>query len=173
MKTSMPSNPTTATTPSPDMTLRQAETPGHVEIARALFREYAEAIGTDLEYQGFSAELAALPSPYMPPRGALLIAQAGPDVAGCVALRPLDAHCGEMKRLYVRPAHRKSGLGKRLVEAVIDAARVAGYRELRLDTLPGMASAQALYHRLGFIEIPPYNAKHLPGTRFYSFDLST
>lgn len=153
-------------------TFNQADNPELVATARTLFREYAEAIGTNLEYQGFTAELAALPVPYTPPRGALLIARIGPDVAGCVALRPLDAQRGEMKRLYVRPAHRKSGLGKRMVEAVIDAARRAGYRELRLDTLPSMASAQALYRRLGFVEIPPYNTTHLPGTRFYSLDLS-
>jgi ribosomal protein S18 acetylase RimI-like enzyme len=78
-----------------------------------------------------------------------------------------------MKRLYVRPAHRKSGLGQQLVQAVIEAARRAGHRELRLDTLASMASAQALYRRLGFVEIPPYNTAHLPGTRFYSLDLTT
>ena len=152
--------------------LAQADTPERVAIARALFREYAQAIGTDLEYQGFSAELRALPAPYSPPAGALLIAQAGEAVAGCVALRPLDRHTGEMKRLYVRPGHRIGGLGERLVQAVIDAARAAGYRELRLDTLPAMAAAQALYSRLGFVEIPAYGDKALPGTRFFSRPLS-
>jgi ribosomal protein S18 acetylase RimI-like enzyme len=153
-------------------TFEQADSPERVATARELFREYAQAIGTDLEYQGFSAELAALPRPYVPPRGALLIARIDAGVAGCVALRPLDEHRGEMKRLYVRPAYRKFGLGKRLVDAVIDAARGAGYRELRLDTLASMTSAQALYRRLGFIEISPYNTAHLPGTRFYSLDLA-
>src|SRR5688500_3323765 len=150
---------------------RQADTPEFVATARDLFREYAAAIGTDLEYQGFATELAALPGPYAPPGGALLIALAGEEVAGCVALRPLDGSTGEMKRLYVRPAYRSWGLGKRLVESVVLAAREAGYRRLCLDTLPGMAAAQALYHRLGFIEIPPYNDRHLPGTRFYALEL--
>jgi putative acetyltransferase len=154
-----------------DIALRQAHSPELVTLVRGLFREYAEAIGTDLEYQGFSAELAALPAPYIPPHGELLIAHAGAEAAGCVGLRPLDPRTGEMKRLYVRPAYRTSGLGKRLVEAVIDAAHRAGYRELRLDTLPSMASAQALYRRLGFHEIPPYGTKHLPGTRFYALEL--
>ena len=140
--------------------------------ARELFREYARAIATDLEYQGFHAELAALPAPYVPPKGTLLIAQVGPRVAGCVALRPLDDSIGEMKRLYVRPGYRSLGLGQRLVEAVIRAARQAGDHELRLDTLPGMAAAQALYRRLGFREIPPYNRTHLPGTRFYALSLA-
>ncbi|HET7163225.1 MAG TPA: GNAT family N-acetyltransferase [Rhodanobacteraceae bacterium] len=153
-------------------TFNQVDGTDLVATARELFREYAAAIGTDLEYQGFTAELAALPAPYVPPRGALLIASSESGVAGCVALRPLDEQRGEMKRLYVRPAYRKTGLGKSLVEAMIDAARRVGYRELRLDTLPSMASAQALYRRLGFVEIPPYNTTHLPGTRFYSLDLA-
>lgn len=156
-----------------EIVLSQADSPELVATARELFAEYAEAIGTDLEYQGFTAELAALPAPYAPPNGALLIAHAGANVAGCVGLRPLDRRMGEMKRLYVRPAYRSWGLGKRLVEAVIRAARQAGHCELRLDTLPSMASAQTLYHRLGFAEIPPYNDKHLPGTRFYALDLQS
>jgi len=157
---------------APGIVLRQADSPELVQIVRGLFREYAEAIGTDLEYQGFAAELAALPAPYVPPNGALLIAHVGVDVAGCVGLRPLDALAGEMKRLYVRPSYRSLGLGKRLVEAVIHAARQAGYSELRLDTLPSMSSAQALYRRLGFNEIAPYNTTYLPGTRFYALELS-
>ncbi|HEU4992663.1 MAG TPA: GNAT family N-acetyltransferase [Luteimonas sp.] len=157
---------------APEIVLTQADSPQLVAIARGLFLEYAQAIGTDLEYQGFAAELAALPVPYVPPSGALLVARVDGDVAGCVGLRPLDGRTGEMKRLYVRPAYRSWGLGKRLVEAVIHAARQAGYGELRLDTLPSMASAQALYHRLGFVEIPPYNHKHLPGTRFYALALA-
>jgi putative acetyltransferase len=156
----------------PEIVLSQADSPELVAIARSLFREYAEAIATDLEYQGFAAELAALPAPYVPPNGALLIAHAGADVAGCVGLRPLDSRTGEMKRLYVRPTYRSWGLGKRLVEAVIHASRQAGHSELRLDTLPSMASAQALYHRLGFVEIPPYSNTHLPGTRFYRLKLA-
>ena len=157
---------------APEITLSPADRPDLVATVRTLFREYAEAIGTDLEYQGFTAELAALPVPYVPPDGALIVAHAGADIAGCVGLRPLDRRVGEMKRLYVRSAYRSCGLGKRLVEAVIHTAREAGYLELRLDTLPSMASAQALYHRLGFAEIPPYNDKHLPGTRFYALRLT-
>jgi len=154
------------------ITFGQAGEPESVATARSLFREYAAAIGTDLEYQGFGAELDALPAPYTPPKGALLIARVGADVAGCVAMRPLGARVGEMKRLYVRPDYRSLGLGRRLVEAVIDAAREAEHRELRLDTLSHMASAQALYRRLGFVEIPPYNDAYLPGTRFYSLKLA-
>ncbi len=145
--------------------------PELVTVARELFREYADAIGVDLEYQGFSAERDALPSPYVPPHGALLIAQVDGDTAGCVALRCLNDQTGEMKRLYVRPAFRSWGLGKHLVEAAIEAARRAGYSALRLDTLPSMAAAQGLYRKLGFVEIPAYNDTHLPGTRFYELGL--
>ncbi len=157
---------------TPDVVVRQADTPGLVEIARGLFREYAEAIGTDLEYQGFSEELAALPNPYIPPRGALLIARVEAEVAGCVAMRPLTEEVAEMKRLYVRSGFRSSGLGRRLVEAVVNIANGAGYKELRLDTLASMREAHALYLRLGFVEIPPYNTSHLPGTRFFSLKLA-
>jgi len=156
----------------PQIVLSQASSPELVVVARDLFREYTRAIQTDLEYQGFAAEVASLPEPYVTPNGALLIAHVGADVAGCVALRPLDAHTGEMKRLYVRPSYRNLGLGKRLVEAIIREARKAGYSELRLDTLASMAAAQALYRQLGFVEIPPYNEAHLPGTRFYALSLT-
>jgi putative acetyltransferase len=156
-----------------DITLKQVASPELVARARELFLEYADAIGTNLEYQGFTAELDALPNPYVPPHGALLVAEAETDLAGCVGLRPLENGIGEMKRLYVRANYRKFGLGQRLVEAVIQTARRAGYHELRLDTLPSMAAAQELYRRLGFVEIPPYNKTHLPGTRFYSLVLTT
>jgi ribosomal protein S18 acetylase RimI-like enzyme len=148
-----------------------AQTPELIAVARLLFREYADAIGVDLEYQGFSAELAALPAPYESSHGALLIAQVDGNAAGCVALRRLDDHTAEMKRLYVRPGFRNLGLAKHLVAAVVLAARHAGYGELRLDTLPSMASAQALYRKLGFTEIPAYNNTHLPGTRFFALQL--
>ncbi len=156
----------------PAITLTPADTPELAALARELFREYAESIGVDLEYQGFSAELAGLPQPYVPPGGALLIARARDAAAGCVALRRIDARAGEMKRLYVRRAWRGSGLGRRLVEAAIEAARRARYEELRLDTLPTMAAAQALYSSMGFVEIAPYGGRHLPGTRFYSLRLA-
>ena len=106
--------------------------------------------------------------PYAPPEGALLIALVGTAVAGCVALRPIGDRIGEMKRLYLRPAFRQLGLGQRLVEAIIHAAKQAKYHELRLDTLSSMTAALALYHRLGFVEIAPCSTKFLPGTRFYS-----
>ncbi|MFC4311333.1 GNAT family N-acetyltransferase [Steroidobacter flavus] len=150
-----------------------ADTPELVTIARDLFQEYAHAIGTDLEYQGFATELGALPEPYVAPRGALFIAYVDSEVAGCAALRPLGESSGEMKRLYVRPHYRSLGVGNRLVDAIIAAARQAGFHTLRLDTLPSMTSAQTLYRKLGFVETAPYNDKYLPGTRFYALDLTS
>jgi len=156
---------------SGSITLIPVESQEQVAAARELFREYADAIGVDLEYQGFAAELDVLPSPYVPPHGVLLIAQINGGIAGCVALRRLNDRTGEMKRLYVRPTFRNWGLGKHLIEATIQAARRAGYAALRLDTLPSMAAAQGLYRKLGFNEIPAYNSAHLPGTRFYELKL--
>jgi len=154
------------------ITLTLVESPEQAVAVRELFLEYAAAIGVDLEYQGFTAELAALPLPYVPPHGALLIAKINGETAGCVALRRIDEQTGEMKRLYVRPAFRSWGLGKRLIGETIQAARRAGYAMLRLDTLPSMEAAQGLYRSLGFSEIPAYNSTHLPGTRFYELRLA-
>jgi putative acetyltransferase len=142
-----------------------------VDVARLLFTEYLAAINIDLEYQGFSAELAGLPHPYTPPAGALFVAMSGNEPMGCVGLRRLNGERCEMKRLYVRPAAQGAGLGRRLVEAVIAAARAAGYRELVLDTLASMQTAQALYRRLGFVEVAPYGQNYLPNTVFYALNL--
>lgn len=153
------------------ITLVSVDTQEQVAAIRELFLEYAAAIGVDLEYQGFTAELTALPSPYVPPHGALFIASIHGETAGCVALRRIGEQIGEMKRLYVRPAFRSWGLGKHLIGETIQTARRAGCTLLRLDTLPSMEAAQGLYRSLGFYEIPAYNSTHLPGTRFYELRL--
>ena len=159
------------------MRLEQATTRADLDAAAALFREYAAWLdgndphGIDLCFQGFDAELAGLPGAYAPPRGRLYLARRGEAVAGCVALRPLDDGLCEMKRLYVRPAHLGQGLVRTLVEAVIAAGRQAGYRAMRLDTLPYMDAAIALYERQGFVRIPPYYVTPVPGTIFMELDL--
>lgn len=155
-----------------EVEITQVRAEADIACVRELFREYAVSIGVDLEYQGFSAELGALPGQYAPPAGELLLARVNGEVAGCVALRAFDQSTLEMKRLYVRPSTRGTRLGKRLVEAAIAVARQSGYAELRLDTLASMASAQALYRTLGFIEIAPYGKEFLPGTRFYALPLA-
>ena len=133
-----------------------------------LFRAYADSLRVDLAYQEFEAELASMPGKYAPPSGALLLARS-PDGTplGSVALRPIAPDgCCEMKRLYVVPQARRLGLGRALVEAILEAAVAIGYRELRLDTLPDMIDAQALYARLGFARIDPYYDTPVAGTVF-------
>ena len=146
------------------MEVVRAAGPDDYRQARELFAEYATALGVDLSFQGFDEELEGLAGKYAPPRGRLLLARAGDGLAGCVALRPLEEDICEMKRLYVRPAFRGLGLGHTLVAAIIEEARAAGYRRMRLDTLPSMSAAQELYRAFGFSPIPPYHYHPVPGT---------
>ena len=139
--------------------------------ARTLFEEYAASLGVDLEFQGFRAELAALPGAYAPPGGRLLLARVDGQAAGCVEVRPIDPGTCEMKQLYVRPAHRGTGLGRQLAEAAVREAAAAGYRAIRLDTLEAMTAARALYRALGFREIEPYRHNPVPGTEYLELSL--
>lgn len=143
-----------------------------LDAVRALFEEYAASLGFDLAFQGFDRELLDLPGDYAPPRGSLLLARLGFEPVGCVGVRPLEGDVCEMKRLYVRPAHRRSGAGRALARAAIAAARALGYARMRLDTVPAMASARALYRSLGFREIEPYRHNPIPGTAFMELVLA-
>jgi GNAT superfamily N-acetyltransferase len=132
--------------------------------AAALLRAYAKALPVDLAPQGFSQELASLPGVYAPPGGELLLAKRGDHVLGCIALKPLEPPLvAEIKRLFVRPQARGKGVGKALVQAAIAAAQALGYGELKLDTLPEMEGAIALYKASGFLPIPPYGSHPYPG----------
>jgi putative acetyltransferase len=143
---------------------------GHAEesigVVRQLFLEYAGWLEVDLCFQDFEVELATLPGKYAPPAGAILLAQVQGAVAGCVAMRRLNASVCEMKRLWVRKAFRNCGLGKFLIEAIIERARAAGYAHLRLDTLPQMKTAQGLYWEMNFYEVPAYYNNPVPGAIF-------
>lgn len=157
------------------MRLLPAQTARQVEEARALFQEYADSTGVDLCFQNFAQELAALPGDYAPPSGRLILAypeDGDGEAAGCVALRRLgDAAACEMKRLYVRPAFRGTGLGRTLAERVVAEARAAGYERMRLDTLPSMRSAIALYRSLGFREVEAYRFNPVEGTLYMELEL--
>ena len=133
-----------------------------------MLKEYVEWIGLDLAFQEIDAELDGLPGDYAPPRGALFVAVNGDRHLAMIALRPIDRLTGEMKRLYVRPEARGRGLARRLIARLCDEAKRLGYTELRLDTLPMMGEAQALYEAYGFVDISPYYETPIAGTRFMS-----
>jgi len=152
--------------------VRAAESPGDFEEARTLFLEYAQTLGFDLSFQDFDRELRELPGEYAEPQGTILLARAGAEVLGCVALRPLGQGLCEMKRLYVRPAHRGRSLGRKLAEQVIAEGARRGYRGMRLDTVPAMNEAIALYRALGFRPIEPYRTNPIPGALFFEKDLA-
>ena len=152
--------------------IRAASNPGDIAEVRSLFRAYAASLSVDLCFQDFDAELAGLPGPYVPPAGRLFLAWVGGVAVGCVALRPLNARDGEMKRLFVRPEGRGHQVGRRLVQAVIAAAREAGYQRLLLDTLPEMQAAQRLYESLGFEETTAYVHNPVQGAKFLALTLT-
>ena len=154
------------------MKLIQVESADEIDRARELFKEYAAGLGIDLCFQHFDKELALLPGDYIPPTGRLFLAMEEDTAVGCVALRRIaDAIC-EMKRLYVRPEFRGTGLGRTLTQTIIQAAREIGYGRMRLDTLPGkMDRAIAMYRSLGFKEIEPYYDNPVEGATFMELSL--
>jgi len=154
-----------------EIEIRRAASGKEIEAARRLFDEYAAALEIDLGYQGFADELASLPGCYAPPRGRLLIAWVGDEAAGCVALRPLAEDVCEMKRLYVRPEFRGSGIGKQLAEAIIVEARQIGYAIMRLDTVPKLQAATRMYESLGFVRRDAYYETPVVGTIFMELAL--
>lgn len=135
----------------------QAETETQIEDARTIFREYEAWIDLDVCFQGFEAELAALPGKYAMPEGRLFLAYVDDRLAGCVAMRKLEDGICEMKRLFVRDDFRGMKIGISLIERIFSNAREIGYSKMRLDTFPPkMGKAVSLYASHGFVEIPPY-----------------
>lgn len=152
------------TSSSDEFTVAPARTAIELISAAALFRAYAKSLPVDLAPQGFSEELKSLPGVYAPPDGELLLAKRGDHVLGSVALKGLELPAvAEVKRLFVRPQARKIGVGKALVTAILNIAAERGYLEIKLDTLPDMERAIALYKSFGFAPIPPYGSHPYPG----------
>lgn len=139
-----------------------------IEPVRALLRRYAKDLAIDLAYQRFEEELAALPEPYVRPRGLLLVVKEGGQLVGVGAYRPIGEAMAEVKRMYVPPQAQGRGLGKLLLQRLIDEAGAAGYAVLRLDThRPTMAPAIGLYHSLGFVEIEAYGPNPIREIAFF------
>jgi ribosomal protein S18 acetylase RimI-like enzyme len=136
-----------------------------------LFTEYVDSLGFDLHFQEYEREYAQLPGEYAPPDGRLCLARCEGKVCGCIALRKIDKYACEMKRLYVRPHYRGKKIGRLLSEKLITEARTMGYKSMRLDTIPQMTAAIALYRSLGFQEIEPYRYNPIPGALFMELTL--
>jgi ribosomal protein S18 acetylase RimI-like enzyme len=155
--------------------LRRPTSGAELASTAEIFREYAASLDVDLCFQNFDAEIATLPGEYAPPSGQLLLAFVDGELAGCGALRRFDdaddANACEMKRLYVRPAYRRVGLGRVLAQALLDEGRRAGYSAMLLDTLDDMEAARELYVSLGFVEVAPYYFHPIPGAHYLQAEL--
>jgi ribosomal protein S18 acetylase RimI-like enzyme len=152
--------------------LTRPETAQDLDRVRRLIRQYADSLDFNLEFQDFDGELRRLPGDYAPPEGCLIVAISDEEPVGCVALRRFEDGICEMKRLYILPSQRRTGIGRILVEAIINAARQIGYRKMRLDTVPSMKAARRLYKSVGFVEIGPYRYNPIDGATFMEIALS-
>jgi putative acetyltransferase len=152
-------------------TIAPARSPGDLDDVRTLFREYATTPDVGVCVQGFDQEIAGLPGVYADPPGTLLLARVGAAAAGCAALKPVGDATAEMKRLFVRGEFRGRRIGEALAMAIIEAARARGYSRLRLDTLPQMKEARVIYSRLGFTDVPPFNAPPIAGAAYMELSL--
>jgi GNAT superfamily N-acetyltransferase len=154
--------------------LASADSGPRLDGVRTLFREYQDFLGFPLCFQDFEAELAGLPGRYAPPEGRILVAEdEGGRVAGVIALRKIGEAVCEMKRLYVRPEFRGRGLGRLLADAIVREAVAIGYRTMKLDTVPKLKEAIALYRSMGFRETAGYCHNPIEGALFFEKDLET
>ena len=153
------------------MIITIADGTNHLDYVRALFTEYTGSLGIDLDFQNYTDEFDHLPGKYTRPDGRLYLALADEKPAGCIALRPIDSHRCEMKRLYVKPEFRRMSIARKLMLQVIEDAREIGYQEMMLDTLASMTEALAIYKIFGFVETVPYYYNPLQNTRFLKLNL--
>lgn len=148
--------------------------PADLETIRTLFREYQDFIDVSLCFQSFDDELASLPGKYsLAKDGCLYLAESDGEPVGCVAFYRIDETTCELKRLFVRPAFHKQGIGKALMDGAISDAKKAGYQTMILDTLRRLESAGKLYQRLGFTEIEPYNVNPHPDVAYFTKALTS
>lgn len=143
------------------------------ELVRTLFAEYAKELDENLCFQSFDKELEDPFYKYAEPSGSIFVAYYNGEAAGCVALQQIsrEGAC-EMKRLYVRAAYRKFGIGEKLVTTILEDAKSKQYRIMVLDTLDRLQAAIRLYQRFGFKETSAYYANPLPGVVYMEKDLS-
>jgi GNAT superfamily N-acetyltransferase len=153
------------------ITILPARFPEHAAEVVAIFREYVNSPTANLGFQDYESEFASLPGKYAGPDGRLLLAWSAGKVLGCAALRRVDAHVCELKRVYVRPAARGQGLGRELVQRMLHEARQAAYVRVCLDVLPEFTAAQELYASLGFSPAEPVSFNPVPGTKFLALSL--
>jgi ribosomal protein S18 acetylase RimI-like enzyme len=152
--------------------IRTAIVPDELPVIKGLFQEYADSLGFELDFQDFREELETLPGKYAPPLGSILVAKENGETVGCVAVRPLGEEICEMKRLYVKPAHRRKRVGRELALAIIEEAKRLGYKAMRLDTVEAMKEASALYRALGFQQIESYCYNPLAGAMYFELKLA-
>ena len=151
--------------------LVQATDKHEMKKVKEIFIEYRKDLGLDLSFQDFQDELDELPGEYSPPDGTIILAKEVDKIKGCVALRKIDEHTCEMKRLYVKPEHRGKGLGRKLAVSIIDIARNKGYTKMKLDTLTTLKKANQLYCSLGFEDCEPYRYNPLDDALYMELEL--
>ena len=142
-----------------------------LEEVREIFIEYADFLKVDLCFQDFEKELQTLHQVYFPPSGCIILAKEDGHVLGCIALKPIAEGICEMKRLYVRPEARGSSLGKKLVNELIEFAKKAGYKTMKLDTITSLKEAISLYRSKGFVETEPYVYNPLSEVLYFELTL--
>jgi putative acetyltransferase len=154
------------------LTIAAALSDRDLATVRELFQEYADSLDFDLGFQDFQQELENLPGDYAAPWGCIFLGFENGAAAGCVALRDFADDVAELKRLYVRPQFRSSGLGRLLTQRIIEEARARDYVRILLDTVPSMTAAIALYASLGFKPIAPYRYNPIDGALFMALELA-
>lgn len=153
------------------MEIKELENYEATQSIKEIFLEYSQFLNVDLCFQGFEQELADLKKLYAPSSGCILVAEEGETLVGAVALKKIGEGICEMKRLYVRPAFRKYGIGRALVQLLIEKAKEKGYQTMKLDTLDSLKPAIALYQSFGFQETTAYYHNPLPNVVYMEMSL--